>query len=204
MYRKSRNYENVQKLNCSVCGKYDIPFIYCDIDFSRCEFIGFNYAKSEKNPSKKGVHFFLDDYQFERVWNSPDKYVEILKKFKYVMSPDFSLFTDFPVALQIYNHYRKQFVGSYLQNQGCIVIPTVCWSDEKSYEWCFDGIQKNGVVCVSSVGTQKQNKSEFVDGYNEMMKRINPKTILFYGNIPKGIEGNIVKINAFTDKFRRE
>lgn len=78
-----------------------------------------------------GVHFFLDDYQFQRLWNTPDRYIESLQKFSCVLSPDFSLYTDYPTALQIYNHYRKHWIGAYLQLYGIEVIPTICWSDEK-------------------------------------------------------------------------
>lgn len=42
--------------------------------YKKCEWIGFNYAASTARRAGKGVHFFLDDYQFERVWNNPDRY----------------------------------------------------------------------------------------------------------------------------------
>ena len=35
---------------------------------------------SEKEPEGKGVHFFINDYQFERVWNNPDRYIEPSKR----------------------------------------------------------------------------------------------------------------------------
>ena len=28
------------------------------------------------------------------------------------MTPDFSLFTDYPVAVQLYNHWRKHLLGA--------------------------------------------------------------------------------------------
>lgn len=55
------------------CGKFDIPEIFkdefCVEDFAK-EWISFNYAKSEKCPADKNVHFFLDDYQFDRCFNN--------------------------------------------------------------------------------------------------------------------------------------
>ena len=33
------------------------------------ELIGFNYVKTNKKKEGQGVHFFIDDYQFERIWN---------------------------------------------------------------------------------------------------------------------------------------
>lgn len=101
MYKAKRNYENVQRMQFLGKGKYDIPEIW-RTDFDQADFIGFNYAKNEKAPENKGIHFFLDDYQFNRLWPDSDRYIEMLKRFKYVLSPDFSLYTDFPIALQIY------------------------------------------------------------------------------------------------------
>lgn len=113
------------------------------------------------------------------------------------------MYTDYPKGIQIYNHYRKHWIGAYLQEYGVQVIPTICWSDESSYEWCFDGEPEHSVVAVSSVGTQLNRKSKelFVKGYNAMVERLHPETIIFYGNVPAECMGNIVRIRAFQEKF---
>ena len=146
-------------------GEYDIPIIK-PTKITENNFIGFNEVLSSKQ-NNCGVHFFLDDYQFQRLWNTPDRYIEKLQNFNCVLSPDFSLYTDYPTALQIYNHYRKHWIGAYLQLYGIEVIPTICWSDEKSFEWCFDGEPLGGTVAVSSVGTQNRTESKelYLKGY---------------------------------------
>ena len=204
MYKSNRNYENLQKAIYDGAGEYDIPSIIAT-QFDVCEFVGFNYAMACQDKSEKAVHFFLDDYQFERVWNSVDRYIPILKQFKYVLTPDFSLFTDFPKVLQIYNHYRKHWLGAYMQDHGINVIPTIGWSDESSYDWCFDGEPENGCVAVSSVGCLQNSKSKelFIAGYNEMIRRLNPSQIIFYGTVPDECEGNIIRIDSFVEKFRK-
>lgn len=87
---------------------------------------------------------------------------------------------------------------------GIKVIPTISWSDESSFEWCFDGEPVGGTVAISSVGTQnnKTAKELFLNGYNEMMKRLEPETVIFYGTIPQECYGNIVRVKAFQEKFR--
>ena len=77
MYRAQRNYENVQRMLFDGIGRYDIPELE-PTQFDNAEFIGFNYAKSAKNCEDKAVHFFLDDYQFNRVWTDPDRYIPCL------------------------------------------------------------------------------------------------------------------------------
>lgn len=204
MYKTQRNYENAQRMLFEGVGRYDIPEVELT-QFDNAEFIGFNYAKSAKNPESKAVHFFLDDYQFTRVWTDPDRYIPMLQRFKYVLTPDFSLYTDFPKPLQIYNHYRKHWLGAYWQMNGVNVIPTICWSDRESFEWCFDGEPTQSVVAVSSVGTQNgaEKKQCFLDGYFEMVKRLEPTQIIFYGRVPDECKGNIVHIKQFSEKFHR-
>ena len=172
MYRQTRNYENINKGVFDGVGAYGIPRLTpsdCTVD----EFIGFNYAKSCKHPENKGVHFFVDDYQFLRCWTNPEAYLGLLRQFKCVFTPDFSTYTDFPLAIQIYNHYRKHWLGAY--------------------------------VAVSSVGTQinKDTARLFAVGYAEMLARLQPKTIFFYGIIPDGCDGNIFPLTAFQEKFRK-
>ena len=84
------------------------------------------------------------------------------------------------------------------------MIPTIGWSTPENYDWCFDGEPTQGIVAVSSVGTQnsKRTKELFISGYREMIRRLEPETIIFYGNIPEECKGNIVRIRAFQEKFK--
>ena len=203
-YRDQRNYENLTKRIYPGVGAYDIPQLEpVQFDGEGCEFIPFSAAARCKDRASKGVHFFIYDYRFKRLWSAPDNYLPMLQEFKYIMTPDFSMYTDYPKVMQIYNHYRKHWIGAYLQEYGVQVIPTICWSDESSYEWCFDGEPEHSVVAVSSVGTQLNRKSKelFVKGYNAMVERLHPETIIFYGNVPVECMGNIVRIRAFQEKF---
>lgn len=204
--RSRRNYENLERRMFDGVGEYDIPKLEPTTFKENCDFMGFNYAASTKDRGNKGVHFFIDDYQFNRLWTNIDRYVDMLSQFRYVMTPDFSTYTDFPKAIQIYNHYRKHWVGAYLQEAGIEVIPTISWSTPDSFEWCFDGEPTQSAVAVSSVGaTNSRAKKElFLAGYNAMMERLHPDTILFYGKVPEECQGNIVNIPAFQERFGKE
>lgn len=204
MYRQQRNYENLNKVKFEGAGAYDIPILR-RADVQASTFVGFNYAKTCKDPADKGLHFFVDDYQFLRIWTNPDAYIPMLKKFKAVCTPDFSLYTDFPPAIQIYNHYRKHWIGAYMQMHGVKVVPTIAWSDENSLEWCFDGEPSGGSVIISSVGTQANTESKrlFKLGYDEMLKRLEPTVIYLYGLVPAGCDDERIKrIPAFQERHR--
>lgn len=181
-----RQCENMDKASFEGVGKYEVPRILPMEIEEPVEMIGFNFAAKQRHPEQVGVHFFLKDYQFSRLWTSPDIYTDMLRKFRFVCTPDFSMFTDFPLALQINSHYRKHWLGAYWQSKGITVIPTICWSDERSFDWCFDGEPENSTVAVSSVGTQMERRAKclFLLGYEQMISRLQPKMVLFHGRIP--------------------
>lgn len=196
------NFENLDKMQFPGVGKYSIPHI-AGGDFQKCEFIPFNFVKTEKYPSVKGVHFFVDDYQFVRLWNKPDLYLPVLSRFSCVLSPDFSTYIDMPVAMQIYNHYRKHWLAAYWQANGIRVVPTISWGLPDTFSWCFDGEPTNSVVAVSSVGTQKSKQSRelFLQGYREMLRRLNPTQIIFYGLVPEECDWNVIRISPYYKKI---
>lgn len=181
-YRETRNaYCNCEKRIYSGVGLFNIPeIIPQDIDLTDPQIIGFNYAKGEDYAEHEIVHFYLDDYQFDRVWKDSDLYIPVLQKFKAVLAPDFSLYSDFPKAVQIYNHYRKHWLARYWQENGIMVIPTICWSTPDSFDWCFDGEPKNATVSISVFGCNKseQMKRDYWAGFNKAIEVLTPKRIL--------------------------
>lgn len=203
-YAATRFWNNLDEVIFEGEGRYQIPIIKPEKFVTIDKWIGFNYVKTCNNTKNTGIHFFVDDYQFERIWGNWKRYSKILARYCAVMTPDWSFFNEWPFAARLWNHYRKHFIGAYLQNMGVKVYPTICWGDKASYEWCFDGEPVGGTVCVSSVGTQKDkaNKIGFLEGYNAMCEKLRPETIIFYGNIPKECDGNIVHIKQFSDKFK--
>lgn len=202
-----RLFENLGKWLPSgkdVAGMYDIP----RISVAQLPYIdGWTPLNDLSKPYTKsmGVHMYVDDYRINRLWAHPDRYLPILQRAGVVLSPDFSLYVDTPAALNIYNHYRKHWLGAYWQRNGITVIPTICWADDASFAWCFDGEPEGGTVSVSSVGTQRyaDTKQAFLRGYDAMMERLQPETIVFFGKVPKECKGNICPVDAFCEQVKR-
>lgn len=146
------------------------------------ELIGFNYAKTSERKDV-GIHFYLDDYQFERVWNDPAKYLEILSEYDCVLSPDFSLYMDMTMAHKIWNVYRSRQIGSYWQDHGITVIPTISWAEKETFEFCFRGIPEGSIVSVSTIGVKENPTALQIwrDGMDAMIEKIKPSVILIYG-----------------------
>lgn len=185
-------------------GKYDIPILAPVYELPEVkEWIGFNYVLSDDDPEGKGVHFFIDDYQFERIWNNPEKYVEKLKQYAVVATPDFSPWGDMPLALQLYNHYRKHWVGAYLQEQGVTVIPTIrASSDERSLEWFLDGTPTDSIIILSSMWSKSDGTVDpMAEKIEQMIKeKLNPSKIFVYGREDNTLQwANCEYIKSFSD-----
>lgn len=176
-------------------GFYQMPIIEND-NYIPKSLIGFNYVLTSEE-YENGVHFYIDDYQFERIWNDPDKYIEKLLPFDCALSPDFSLYMDMPMAMKIWNVYRSRLIGQIMQDNGIKVIPTISWAEKETFEFCFDGIRKNAIVSISTVGVKNSPEAMkiFKDGCDEMIKRLHPKTIILYGGM---IDYDFGKINVVT------
>lgn len=165
---------------------FHIPKIYSsnltehDIEVTKLQ--GFNYALTEKHPENLAVHFFLHDYQFERVWKYPDRYTECLKKFKYVLSPDFSPFADLPDAIRIFNVYRNRWCGRYWQENGIEVIPTFTIGCEKDFEFTKQGIPKHGIIATSTMGEGRWGDyQQFKYIWDMFISELEPEIVLLYG-----------------------
>ena len=164
--------------------------------------------KEIDDPENYIAHVYYDDYKFISAWREPEKYLDRLKEFKAVVSPDFSVYTDFPRALQILACYRRQWCGAFWQSEGIDVIPDVVWGDKDSFDYCFDGIPQRSVVAVSTVGVRldkKWNNKEgdvFKAGSDELLKRLEPTKVILYGSMIDGLEGDIINIPSYyQEKF---
>ena len=166
-------------------GYYEIPHLK-KTNHVPARLINFNEVLTSSD-AKAGVHFFIDDYRFERIWNQPDRYIEILKRFDCAFTPDFSLYRDMPLAMKIWNIYRSLLIGQMCQKAGIIVIPTMSWAGPETFDFCFDGIERGGTVAVSSVGVMRDPEALeiFKDGMYKMLEACEPRTVIFYGKAMK-------------------
>lgn len=168
--------------------------------------IGFNYAKSSRCKDG-GIHFYVDDYQFERVWSYPEKYLDTLMEYDCMLSPDFSLYMDMPMAMKIWNIYRSRQIGAFYQSKGIRVIPTISWAEPETFAFCFQGIPKGSIVSVSTIGVKRDEDAMGIwkAGISEMVRRIEPETILLYGGKVEFDFGSIKTVcfeNQVTEKWK--
>ena len=139
----------------------------------------FNYALSSEDKDYF-VHFYIQDYLFNRIWNNPQRYIDVLKQYKGIVMPDFSMFTDMPEPLQRFNHYRNLWFARMCQLQGITVIPSLNWSTEDSLKWCYEGLPQNSIFMLSAIGSIKNTDTfkKFKYCYIQLENKLTPKSIL--------------------------
>lgn len=199
---------NLDLVSRDDCGRDGMPRLKGCMAKPR-DLMGFNYAKTATDADKRGraCHFFIDDYQFERVWNSPERYLDCLKGYDCVLTPDFSLYMDMPLPMQVWNLYRSRALGRFWQSRGLRVVPTLSWAQPETYPWAFGGLPRRSTVAVSTVGVKGDDEATGVwfDGMAEAMRALKPRRVLLYGG-PIGFDFGDAEVveysNPVTERMR--
>ena len=169
------------------------------------DYLGFEKIRiCERDADRRNcmVGFFLQDKRFLRACLRPWDYAKRLSQYRCVAAPDLSCYTDMRMAEQWLNVYWSRYVGRYWQKCGLAVIPTITWSDERSYEFCFQGVERTSAVALSTNGCPKQG---FMRGFKELCRRIAPEAVICYCTPFPEMFGyaNIVPLEHSGNKERR-
>lgn len=96
---------------------------------------GIDSTSGMKDFSKIFLSFYCWDEYFDNWWYNTDTYMAkvINNNIKYAIAPNFSQ-GGMPRALSLWNLYRARWVGRYLQEIGCKVMPDMEMLDDEKYE----------------------------------------------------------------------
>lgn len=171
------------------------------------DMIPFSKAKTAKN-KRQFVHFYEHDKAFSTVLTGTKHYLDLLKQFDGVITPDCTMLIGQSPCLLQANTYMNRAVGYYFQKNGIRVIPNVRWSDESSFEYCFLGIPKNSIISISTHGciTSKEERRMFKVGLEAMLRELKPHTVLVHGYMPDEIFGNFLdkaEFHRYESQFER-
>ena len=132
------------------------------------------------------IHFYEDDYLFERVWKNPERYLDLFKLYNGVILPDFSVYRDMPLVMQLWNIYRSRAIGCWLQRNSIKIIVNIRYGDRRTYKVCCEGIPKCSTIAIGTHGTLK-NRSDrdvFVAGLKVILETVLPSAVVVYGSAP--------------------
>ncbi len=187
--------------DCTPEGRWDFPVIRKqNLDLSNVELISYSdiSVRDIKN-LYKGVHFFVDDWRFETLYDKPERSFDTLSKYRFVLTPDYSLYSEMPMWRQIESIGKARWVGANWQRKGLTVVPTVSWARTRSFDFCFEGIERHCTVAVGMIGC-KSNRRAFMQGYNEMLRRIEPEAVICFGTPFPEMRGNVIVVDYFSSR----
>lgn len=151
---------------------------------------------------------FEDDYKYKHLlWDRLEQTTATLTKFDCLFTPDFSLYVDAPLHLNLDSIYKSRFVGAYWQKCGFNVIATASWAGANSFPWCFEGLPQHSVIAVCGVGNRWSRAAMqlWLYGIRQVEELLLPTTIIIYGKeieIP-GISVPVMFIEDHITKYFR-
>ena len=180
--RRGQGLDNLFRMNEPGNNEWGIPETapFTD-DLSGIEWVSF-WDKSKclasvtGDWSNTGIHFFIEDFQFKSVWEKPDKYLDLFRKCRAVVTPDFSVYTDMPKAQQLWNHFRRQWCAKYWQDNGVNIVSCVTWDLLNPQPWSFYGIPKGTHIARSWVNKNGM-KQERLNGFLRLIDELEPRGI---------------------------
>lgn len=135
------------------------------------------------------ICFYIDDQFFDgprsSIWTFSKEALSVINHFRGIITPDFSSYVDFPKPLLLYNTYRMRTFGYWIGCCGKEVINNVRWGYDDTYQYCFEGIEKDSIVAIGTVGGSPRklvDRERFELGFNEMIGILNPRSIIVYGS----------------------
>lgn len=130
------------------------------------------------------VHFFEYDYIIERFWNCPKRYLRMLKRYKAVIGPDFSVECGLPDEVNEWNLFVNRALSYIMQCYGITVIPNLSVCPVKYYDKVFNCLESGGIYAISNVRAVGDYFSlhEFYKFIREAVRRLQPEALIIYGN----------------------
>ena len=177
-------------------GEWNFPIIKRqEISLNNIDLISYSDISSKDTKNlHKGVHFFIDDWRFESLYDKPDRSLITLSKYQFLLTPDYSLYAEMPLWRQIESVGKARWVGANWQNNGLTVIPTISWARSQRFDFCFKSIEKHCIVAIGMIGCKKERRA-FMQGYNEMLLQIEPDAIICFGEPFPEMRGNIIRVD---------
>lgn len=140
----------------------------------------------------RGVHFFVDDPRFEGIYRNPESTLAKLSQYRFLLTPDYSVYADMQPWMQLGSVARSCWVGAFWQRHGLTVYPTMSWGTAQTFEFCFKGYERGGTVAIATYAC-KRAKSLYLPGYYEMLRQLEPEHIICLGEpFPEMSEVDIV------------
>lgn len=158
----------------------DIPDILCSVHRLR--------KKPDSQLHNICGHFFTQDSNFESYWNYPFRSIRFLQRLSFVLSTDFSIYSNMLLMQKMWNSFRNKLLSAFYQRNNINLIPAPSWGDVENIDRYMEGWPKGSLIAINSTGIGKDKRCRHIwlDGYNAMLDILKPIHILRYGTFEEG------------------
>jgi hypothetical protein len=150
-------------------------------------FITFTDAMGRHHQPKPGewVCFYEHDEKFLPFIRDPLKYLDRLREFDGVVSPDLSTYRDYPEVMKEFNCYLNFLFGAWMQSQGLDVIANVRLFGYRGMYAAIEGAPRGGTIAISALGSLKNNLGRrlWEEELEFTINRLHPDLIVVYGRL---------------------
>lgn len=141
--------------------------------------------------------FFTEDFRFERCWSDTARFTEWLRDMDFagVVQPDFSTWSDWPVAVRMHNVYRSRWCARYFQEAGIPIVPIIQGigacpgldgkaTNSFSTELCIGSLPKK-IPVLATEARNSQGAENYWASWAYLHKiaisHLQPKALVIYG-----------------------
>ncbi len=178
------------------CDSMKMPIVKAfpeeQFDFERLRFLNIQNISSKKSAKGCVAICFNYDNRLEKFWNDPLKYIPKLQKAAICCTPDYSIYPSMNYWQIAHNTFKNRWLGCLWQDYGITVISTISWANPDTYDICFSGVEQGSIVAISTLGCTDTSIDAFLNGYNNMMKRIKPSLVIVFGEFIEGLYGRLL------------
>jgi hypothetical protein len=171
------------------------------IDINHAKPLNIKNLSSKYNNFDKIVLPFNYDKDILKYWNSPLKYIPLLQSAMAVGTPDYSVYENMNLNEIRHNVYKNRWLGCLWQDYGINAMPTIPWGTPDTFKICFGGVERGGIVIISTIGCEK-NLDLFYHGFYAMQEMIAPSLIIVYGKMLPKMYGRFVNYR-YTEAFNK-
>lgn len=173
--------------------------------------IPFDKSLKVKNRKDYYVCFYCNDDSFKNIYNYPYKYLNYLKTFAGVITPDFSPYGDIKIIKQKTNINKNLELGYFYGNNNIKIIPNIRYGVQETMEEFYKAIPKGTLVSIGTYGFIKTlyEQNNYIDFLERLIDNLHPSGIIVYGSMPERVFKrfkkygiNFYQYNAYiTDKL---
>lgn len=157
--------------------KLEIPTLRLDMQAEYCEIPFVCFGETKRTYKMKGtgtLHFYTDDYRFNSLYDHPEKILAMNPSC--MVEPNYSVFTDTPIAFGLQSIYRKRWIARMMQEHGIRVFVDLNVAP-KYYQVNLFGVPK-GYRSFCTRGSEDR-MSQLDNEYHLACMRAGSKDILF-------------------------